>query len=75
MNHRALHLNHAPTEWQAPSLGRDSPEAGAPEMKLTDKMIAAGAHLIAEEWGVVGADVATDLARDVFRIMWAARPR
>jgi hypothetical protein len=29
-----LHLNHAHTEWQAPSLGRDSPKAGAPAARL-----------------------------------------
>src|SRR5258708_10006160 len=39
--------------------------AGAPETNLTEEMIAAGARLIAEEWGVVGADIAADLARDV----------
>jgi hypothetical protein len=35
----------------------------------------AGAHLIAEEWGVIGADIAPDLARDVFNVMWASRSR
>jgi hypothetical protein len=39
--------------------------AGAPETNLPEEMIAAGARLIAEEWDVVGADIAADLARDV----------
>jgi hypothetical protein len=48
---------------------------GAPEILPTDEMIAAGAYLIAEEWGVLDADVAPDVARGVFVAMWCARPR
>jgi hypothetical protein len=47
---------------------------GAPEFELTDEMVVAGSRLIAEDWGIIGADVAPDLARDVFNAMWAARP-
>ena len=44
---------------------------GAPE--ITQVMLAAGVHMIAEEYGVCGADIAPDLARDVFMAMWAAK--
>jgi hypothetical protein len=36
-------------------------------------MLAAGVHMIAEEYGVCGADVAPSLARDVFKAMWAQK--
>lgn len=45
--------------------------AGAPE--ITPAMLAAGVQMIAEEWEICGADIAPDLARDVFKAMWVAR--
>ncbi len=44
-------------------------EVGAPE--ITSAMLKAGIDVIAEEYAVCGADIAPDLARDVFTAMWA----
>jgi hypothetical protein len=44
---------------------------GAPE--ITPAMLKAGADMIADEWGICGADIAPDLARDVFIAMWAQK--
>jgi hypothetical protein len=44
--------------------------AGAPE--IPPASLAAGVHVIVEEWGICGDDIAADLARDVFNAMWVA---
>lgn len=50
---------------------RDMGCASAP--KITPAMLEAGTYIIAEEWGICGADIAPDLARDVFNAMWARK--
>lgn len=45
----------------------------ASEPEITPAMLEAGIHIIAEEYGVCGADIAPDLARDVFKAMWAQK--
>jgi hypothetical protein len=48
-------------------------DAGAP--KITPEMLKAGVNMIAEEWGICGADIAPDLARAVFLAMWAEQDK
>jgi len=45
--------------------------AGAPE--ITPAMLKAGVDMICDHWGICGADVAPDLARDVFIAMCARK--
>jgi hypothetical protein len=47
----------------------ENPESGQ-EVVITPAMLAAGVDMIAEIYGVCGADIAPDLARDVFKSMW-----
>lgn len=53
--------------------GHESEDAGAPAISPTT--LSAGVHVLVEEWGICGSDVAPDLARDVFRAMWVQRDR
>jgi len=54
--------------------GAEPPSALA-EAEITEAMLAAGEHMLVEEIGICGADIASDIAADVFRAMWAARIR
>lgn len=59
----------AQTADKTPQTERQGPAAPA----ITAAMLNAGSHVVAEQWGVIGDDVAPDLARDVFLAMWAAQ--
>ena len=50
--------------------GLTNSQAQTGQQIVTPAMLAAGVHVIAEEYGVCGADIAPDLARDVFKAMW-----
>ncbi len=52
---------------------RTEPMAGAGAPEITQEIIYAGSLVIAEDYGVCGADIAPDLARDVFVAMLAAK--
>ena len=51
-------------------------QAGAPteEIEITPEMVEAGVSVLAEDWGVIGAHAASELAEIVFRAMMAAAP-
>ena len=43
-------------------------------IEITPEMIEAGVSVLADDWGVIGAHAASDLAEVVFRAMMAAAP-
>jgi hypothetical protein len=43
------------------------------EVIITPEMAEAGAHVLAEDAGICGSDVAPDVARHVFSAMWGAK--
>lgn len=49
----------------------DSPK-GTGGVEITPEMIEAGVSVLADDWGVIGAHAASDLAEMVFRAMMAA---
>lgn len=51
----------------------DKPESFDTDISV--EMLAAGAEVIVEKWGICGLDIAPDLARDVFHAMCAQKDR
>ena len=44
------------------------------EVQITPEMIEAGVSVLADDWGVIGAHAASELAEVVYRAMMAAAP-
>jgi len=61
------------TKQHASASDSPAPQGDGASVKITPAMLKAGVHMIAEEYGVCGADVAPDLARDVFIAMCAQK--
>jgi len=51
-----------------------SPSIANADVSVTSEMVEAGVHVIAEEYGVTGDNVAKELAEEVFRAMIAVWP-
>jgi hypothetical protein len=50
-----------------------APQGDGAPVEISPEMIKAGVEMIADQYGVCGADIAPDLARDVFIAMWAIK--
>jgi hypothetical protein len=64
-------ITKQPAEPRIGAVPGDSSGAGA--LGITPAMLKAGVDVICENWGICGADIAPDLARDVFLAMCAQK--